>query len=285
MKNLINRIAKKILSVNPLLEGQDLQNGLGLLSRDKVPSHTILSRFKKESLEVVEVEKERKVLIFKQNGQDDGYHPYSNSWWYNLNCPLAYSYIDIDSLYPSQYFSHQSTGHPDKEFAKDIYSYMQKTYKELFGREFSSVLELGTGGGEITYQFHAHGIDFLAVEGTEEGCRHLQNLGIAPSNILKSDLKRLPFLNRKFDLVMCTEVVEHIEPFFAGRVIESCTMHADAVWFSGADRNRPAHYHHINEIGIEAWDNLFAFLGHNQHVVLNKLHHRADRLYLRNFPR
>jgi len=79
---------------------------------------------------------------------------------------------------------------------------------------------------------------------------------------------------------MCTEVIEHVEPFFAGRIVEFMTKHSDFIWFSAADRNRPPHYHHINEQNIEVWDNLFAFFGFNIFVKLDRKFDRAYRLYI-----
>ena len=87
-------------------------------------------------------------------------------------------------------------------------------------------------------------------------------------------------LPRKFDIVMCTEVAEHIEPWFASKVVENCIVHADVVWFSAAKGNAQPHYHHINEVPIEAWDNIFAHFGHQYLIELDGLAGRADRIYL-----
>ena len=78
---------------------------------------------------------------------------------------------------------------------------------------------------------------------------------------------------------MCTEVAEHIEPFFASKIVENCILHSEVVWFSAADRNRRAHYHHSNEQEIEVWDNLFAHMGFPFYVPLNGMYDRASRLY------
>lgn len=235
-------------------------------------------RFSDSDIRLIELAKEENCNIYKDDPKL-GYHDYGNDWWSNSNCPYSYKYLSIDSLYPEQYFGN-GVGHPNDKMAADLYRYMQDTYASLFGRNFYSILELGTGGGEITRQLAANNLDYIAVEGTEAGVRKLLANGIDEARIVKSNLKFLPPVGRMFDIAMCTEVAEHIEPFFASKVVENCIRHAEVVWFSAADRNRPAHYHHINEIHIEAWDNLFAHMGHNYLVPLNHLHERASRIYL-----
>lgn len=242
--------------------------------------HRVLTEigFEDADVRVLELSREEHCDIYKDD-PDLGYHAYGNGWWSNPDCPFSYKYLSIDTLYPERYFG-VGVGHPNDQMASELYAYMQSTYAALFGREFHSVLELGTGGGEITRQFAARGVDYVAVEGTEAGVRTLLANGIDDRRIVKSNLKFLPPLGRMFDIAMCTEVAEHIEPFFASKIVENCIRHSEIVWFSAADRNRPAHYHHINEIHIEAWDNLFAHMGHNYFVPLNRLHERASRLYL-----
>jgi 2-polyprenyl-3-methyl-5-hydroxy-6-metoxy-1,4-benzoquinol methylase len=159
---------------------------------------------------------------------------------------------------------------------------MRSTYRTLFERDFTSVLELGTGGGEITIEFAKAGLDYVAVEGTKAGCLRLLEQGIPRERIVYADLRTMPNLNRRFDLAMCTEVIEHVEPFFASKIVGNCVNHADVVWFSAADRNRAPHYHHVNEQDIEAWDNIFAFLGHSISVELDGRFERADRVYIKD---
>lgn len=246
----------------------------------KLKHHPIIWQNAFEDLKITKLESVRKIQVF-YNNKDKGYHSYSNTWWSNLNCPYCYQYFDIDSMYENSYYkSDGAVGHPSTKIAEDIYTYMQNIYKMLFGKKFKNILELGTGGGEITYQFFRDGLDLTAVEGTCEGVKRLESIGIPKDNIIHTDIKLLKPINKKFDLVMCTEVAEHIEPWFASKVVENCIIHSDIVWFSAADANRPAHYHHINEVGIEAWDNIFAYMGFPLFIELDKRHSRADRLYI-----
>ena len=111
-----------------------------------------------------------------------------------FNCPYSYSYLDVDTLYSQKYFETEQTGHPDRNYAIEIYDYMQKVYRDIFKRPFKSILELGTGGGEITYQFFKNDIDFIAVEGTANGYDKLLAQGIPAEKILKLNLKKMKSL-------------------------------------------------------------------------------------------
>lgn len=210
---------------------------------------------------------------------DDGYHRYGNDWWMQPGTPGALQYLALDPLYPTDYFI--GHGHPERAGAESLVCYMIETHAALFGRPLESVLELGTGGGEITAELDRRGLDYLAVEGTAAGVARLKAIGIPDARVLHANLKFLPDIGRRFDLAMCTEVAEHIEPFFASQLVLACTAHSAAVWFSAADRNRRAHYHHINEQDISAWDNLFAHMGFGRRVELDGRHGRASRLYLK----
>jgi beta-1,4-mannosyl-glycoprotein beta-1,4-N-acetylglucosaminyltransferase len=243
--------------------------------------HTIISvKTATSEIPIVTLQCEESVQIF--DGKDNGYHPYGTQWWTNPKCPHSFKYLNIDSMYPSVYFNDPNIGHPPERVSEIIYSYMQEMYQKIFGREFNSILELGTGGGEITRQFHKHKLDYIAVEGTTAGCDRLVATGMMPERIIQTNLKLMTKLNRKFDISMCTEVAEHIEPWFASKVVTNCIEHSDVVWFSAAKGDHAAHYHHINEVPIEAWDNLFAYFGFNHYISLDGRYDRADRIYLNN---
>jgi hypothetical protein len=236
---------------------------------------------------LIKVKRIEEMYPFRLKNEDgeEGYLQYSNDWWLTPGCPHAFKYFDIDGLYPSAYFAPKPDQvHPTEGIAKSLYGYMQEVFKAARGSAFTSVLELGTGGGEITAAFRDAALDYIAVEGTLEGGRRLTERGIPADRVISVDLRRMQPLGRTFDLVMCTEVIEHIEPFFASKIIELCTVHADAVWFSAADRNRRPHIHHMNEQAIEVWDNLFAFLGFSISLELDNRFSRASRLYLRSPP-
>lgn len=232
----------------------------------------------KNNIEVRHVAKEHPLPVF-DGAKDNGYHNYSPKWWTNKACPYSYKYMSIDPLYPSAYF--EIPDHPNLSAGYQLYSYMQDTFISCFDRTFRSVLELGTGSGSLTKQFANHNVDYMAVEGTEAGVEKLKKIGLDEEKIRRYNVKFMPNLQRRFDLVVCTEIAEHVEPTFSSKIVDDCIQHSDVVWFSSTDGSgsRP-HYHHPNEQPIEAWDNLFAHMGFPYFIPLNNLYGRASRLYV-----
>ena len=94
--------------------------------------------------------------------------------------------------------------------------------------------------------------------------------GIPIERIIKHDLRFPLNLNRIFDIVLCTEVAEHIEPPFSSQLILNIINHSKLVWFSFEEPGtNSAHYHHCNEQPEKFWKNLFDFFGY-QMVKLPK---------------
>src|SRR5271154_1846091 len=100
-------------------------------------------------LEIKHVAKEEVFPVF-DGTRDNGYNKFNYNWWTNPSCPYAFKYMSLDALYPHAYF--ELSDHPNDETASELYHYMQEVYQKLFKRKFTSVLELGSGGGAISKQ-------------------------------------------------------------------------------------------------------------------------------------
>lgn len=76
------------------------------------------------------------------------------------------------------------------------------------------------------------------------------------SRLLHRDLTTEWNLSRKFDLLVCLEVAEHLHEFSADQLIASLTAHSDRILFSAAPPNQPGQ-HHVNGQWPEYWQTKF----------------------------
>jgi hypothetical protein len=116
--------------------------------------------------------------------------------------------------------------------------------------------------------------------------------GVPLNHVVHADLRTWRGLDSRFDMVMCTEVLEHIELPFVGRVVQLACDHSDFVWFSSpspSPEDSPkslwcgGDYEHCSCFPLVFWDEIFAFCGLTQHLVLEPTDctKRGMRLYYR----
>jgi hypothetical protein len=115
-----------------------------------------------------------------------------------------------------------------------------------------TLLDVGCGTGTwlrvaLDAGIDAHGIDGTVTSGL-----------LAPVDRVRIvDLRSAWDLGRKFDLVLCFEVAEHLEAEYAERFIGALTRHADIIVFSAAIP-RQIGQHHVNCQWPDYWCDLFA---------------------------
>jgi glycosyltransferase involved in cell wall biosynthesis/SAM-dependent methyltransferase len=105
------------------------------------------------------------------------------------------------------------------------------TVAELVDRYLApqSVLDLGCGNGTWLDVLASRAPrDILGVEEESVGPR---DLAVDPARVLNASLARPLDLDRSFDLVLCLQGPDHVEPQFAKVLVGNCTRHADAVLF------------------------------------------------------
>lgn len=122
----------------------------------------------------------------------------------------------------------------------------------------SSVLDVGCGLG--TWLKVAKDLGIKEVFGIDGASKDKEQLKISPDEFSEIDLRRPLNLSKKFDLVLCLEVVEHLPPECAEILIQSLCNHADIVLFSAAIPNQGG-CGHVNEQWPKYWIDLFAKKG------------------------
>lgn len=117
-----------------------------------------------------------------------------------------------------------------------------------------SVLDVGCGTGTWLRAIQDRGqAEVFGIDGVNIPA---EKLLFDPKCFRHCDLTSPINLERKFDVVICLEVAEHLEATFAPVLIQTLTRHADMVVFSAACPNQPGE-HHVNCQWPEYWQGLF----------------------------
>lgn len=125
----------------------------------------------------------------------------------------------------------------------------------IFPDEFPrSVLDVGCGSGTwLRAALERGAAEVLGVEGAEVP----QDMMRVPHDLITHADLNQPFnLHRRFELVMCLETAEHLEPESAETLVESLVRHGDTILFSAAIPGQPG-IHHVNCQWPSYWQRLF----------------------------
>jgi SAM-dependent methyltransferase len=119
----------------------------------------------------------------------------------------------------------------------------------------ASVLDVGCGFGPWLAVAREMGVK--EVRGIEGPWVDRARLLIEPERVEILDLEKNFALGRTFDLVVCSEVAEHLSPASAARFVADLCSHGDIILFSAAIPFQGGE-HHVNEQFPDYWAGLFA---------------------------
>ena len=124
-------------------------------------------------------------------------------------------------------------------------------------------------------KYHQQGIpDCLGVDGNYVKASALL---IPPATFIAHDISQPFDLGRRFDLVQCLEVGEHVEPLASRTLVANLVRHSDCVLFSAAIPGQGGE-NHINEQPYEFWRGLFAEHEYAPYDLLRPLLRRATEV-------
>ena len=118
-----------------------------------------------------------------------------------------------------------------------------------------SVLDVGCGQGAWLSIWRENGVE--RIFGLDGDYVDRQSLLIPPDTFQAVNLDQAFDLGRRFDLVTCLEVAEHLAPWHSDQLVHDLCAHTDHVLFSAAAPGQGG-ANHVNERSYDDWKALFA---------------------------
>lgn len=144
---------------------------------------------------------------------------------------------------------------PGGDLATDV----TPLFKEFFtGFTCKSALDVGCAEGHMVQAMLQIGYDAYGLEGLVKA----RKASSCPERIITHDLTYSPYLfQRRFDLVWCSEVVEHIRENYVGNVV--LTLAGNCAQYLAMTYGPPGSggYHHVNCQPAEYWIRLIESAG------------------------
>ena len=146
------------------------------------------------------------------------------------------------------HITHDSIFFDDEALWMCGFSHKKKVSNVL--QEFApkNILDIGCGLGNTVKEFRSRGIEASGLEGSELAIRRSE----VADFIQQANLNFPLDLKRKFDLVWCVEVLEHIHPKYVQNIVGTICRHGDTLLISAAPLGQHGELH-FNEQPQEYW--------------------------------
>jgi SAM-dependent methyltransferase len=142
----------------------------------------------------------------------------------------------------------------------------------------TSVVDVGCGLGTFIHVFKDTGVaDALGIDGS--WCnKELLFKYINKEEFLEKDLEQIIRIDKKFDLVVCLEVAEHLTEKRADSFVLDLILLGDVILFSAAIPKMGG-INHINEQWPDYWMKKFESHGYVAHDILKPFFWNNDRIW------
>jgi SAM-dependent methyltransferase len=164
---------------------------------------------------------------------------------------LAAKFAGRDDIYNRDYY----------ELVDAMAARSVRPMTESMVREFgpATVADVGCGTGALLAELAARGVEGWGLEYSEAGLEFCRQRKLT---VEKFDLTSgVPALPGKHDLVVSTEVAEHVPAEFAGRLVDTITGLADTAVFTAAVPGQGGGTDHVNEQPHAYWIGKFSERG------------------------
>lgn len=165
---------------------------------------------------------------------------------------------DLGSIYTAEWFEHDFTD-LGPEFSLVARGIDRWSHQALSGgrRLPLSALDVGCGPGQLICELQMKGWDVDGFDGSSHALTMARKLGLGDDHMAIADILDTPEFSRA-DVVICTEVAEHLPAEHAPTLVRYLTQHATRyVVFTAAPPGQGGH-DHVNEQPKHYWRNLFA---------------------------
>lgn len=145
--------------------------------------------------------------------------------------------------------------------AKIIVPILIRNYK------IKSVLDLGCNTGQWMLSFMLN--DVTDVQGVDGDNMNKERV-LSKQHFIVHNLTFPLNLQRKFDMVMCLEVAEHIDEKYADTLVDTACQHSDLILWSAATPGQTG-WNHVNEQPHEYWIEKFRSRGYSAKILKDTL--------------
>lgn len=134
-----------------------------------------------------------------------------------------------------------------------------------------SLLDVGCGRGAWLNEWRNAGVELA--HGVDGPYVRRSSLLISEIDFTAVDLSRPFRLGRKYDLVTCLEVAEHLPPSASESLVSSLVEHSNLVLFSAATPGQGGE-NHINEKPLAYWQTIFSKHGYSAFDIVRPVFRR-----------